>query len=74
MAASQIRRPDLPADYNSIHICHMHVDEIQFQRDLANAYPAPPGKQSRPFGPNSDVLAIRPLLHVQRCYTKTIYT
>ena len=54
---SKIRRQKLPANYNSIRVCHINFEEDQFQRDLAIS--APPGERSRS------------LLHVQRCYPKT---
>ena len=31
---SKIKRQDLPANYDSIRVCHVHFEEDQFQRDL----------------------------------------
>ena len=31
---SKIQRQDLPANYDSILVCHVHFEEDQFQRDL----------------------------------------
>ena len=31
---SKIRRQDLPPNYNSLVVCHIHFQEDQFQRDL----------------------------------------
>ena len=31
---SKIKRQDLPANYDSIHVCHAHFEEDQFQRNL----------------------------------------
>ena len=31
---SKIKRQDLLANYDSIHVCHVHFEEDQFQRDL----------------------------------------
>ena len=30
---SKIKRQDLPANYDSIHVCHVHFED-QFQRDI----------------------------------------
>ena len=30
---SKIRRQDLPVNYNSIRVCHIHFEEDHFQRD-----------------------------------------
>ena len=30
----KIKRQDLPANYDSIRVCHVHFEEDQFQRDL----------------------------------------
>ena len=31
---SKIKRQDLPANYDSIRVCHVHFEEDRFQRDL----------------------------------------
>ena len=31
---SKIKRQDLPANYDSIRVCHVHFEEDQFQRNL----------------------------------------
>ena len=31
---SKIQKQDLPANYDSIRVCHVHFEEDQFQRDL----------------------------------------
>ena len=31
---SKIKRQDLPANYDSIRVCHVHFEEDQFQSDL----------------------------------------
>ena len=35
---SKIKRQDLPANHDSIRVCHVHFEEDQFQRNLQTCF------------------------------------